>query len=134
MIKAYMMKEESERLQQQHGVLNLVFDGRLVFPPVARLYDALDLGYGGATWAFELADEHPECQVLITPHPYGLELIEPDRGSRHILAYGARRNARQLRAPGRCFLLLSSSGETERCISLRGFCMRVLSSKLWPRR
>ena len=61
------MKEEQERLQAQHRVLSLVFDGKLVFPPVPRLRDALDLGYGAATWAIELAEQHPDCEVCLLP-------------------------------------------------------------------
>ena len=56
-------QEEAERLHAQHRVLSLVFDGRLVFGPVPQLRRALDLGYGAASWAIELANGRPDCHV-----------------------------------------------------------------------
>ncbi|KAL8803693.1 MAG: hypothetical protein Q9182_003025 [Xanthomendoza sp. 2 TL-2023] len=57
-------EEEAERLESQHRVLNIVFDGRLFFPPVGRIRSVLDCGYGAASWAAEVADNDPECTVI----------------------------------------------------------------------
>ncbi|KAL8677740.1 MAG: hypothetical protein Q9186_005850 [Xanthomendoza sp. 1 TL-2023] len=57
-------EEEAERLEAQHRVLNIVFDGRLFFPPVGHIRSVLDCGYGAASWAAEVADKDPECTVI----------------------------------------------------------------------
>ena len=41
----------------------MVFDGRLVFPPVMELKRVLDLGYGSGAWAFAVANNYPGCEV-----------------------------------------------------------------------
>jgi len=64
-------EEEADRLEAQHRVFNLVFDNRLIFPPVTSPKKILDLGYGAASWAVEVADAYPECEVIgvdISPH------------------------------------------------------------------
>ncbi|MCJ1244978.1 hypothetical protein MMC30_002179 [Trapelia coarctata] len=63
--------EEADRLEAQHQVLNIVFDNRLVFPPLSNPQSVLDLGYGAASWAVEVADTYPDCEVIgvdISPH------------------------------------------------------------------
>lgn len=57
-------QEEIERLQITHNVLNRVFDGRLLFPPLTRPRRILDLGYGSADWAIEVAEQNERCDVL----------------------------------------------------------------------
>lgn len=52
-----------DRLEMQHRVLDIVFDGRLIFPPVANVRDVLDCGYGAATWAVGVAEGYPNCKV-----------------------------------------------------------------------
>ncbi|OJJ46766.1 hypothetical protein ASPZODRAFT_66834 [Penicilliopsis zonata CBS 506.65] len=62
---------EAERLDIQHRVLNRVFDGRLIFPPVPRPKRILDCGYGSGAWAVDVAEQHPECEVIgvdVSPH------------------------------------------------------------------
>ncbi|MCJ1255466.1 hypothetical protein MMC24_003282 [Lignoscripta atroalba] len=64
-------EEEAERLSSQHQVLDLVFDSRLIFPPVQNVKTVLDCGYGAACWAVEVAENHPDCTVIgvdISPH------------------------------------------------------------------
>ncbi|EAU38197.1 conserved hypothetical protein [Aspergillus terreus NIH2624] len=64
-------EEEAERLESQHQVLNRVFDNRLIFPPVPRLRRILDCGYGAGSWAVDVAERHPDCEVIgvdISPH------------------------------------------------------------------
>ncbi|KAL8938389.1 MAG: hypothetical protein Q9211_003219 [Gyalolechia sp. 1 TL-2023] len=61
----------STRLESQHQVLSLVFDGRLFFPPVQTVGSVLDCGYGAASWAVEVAETYPDCTVIgvdISPH------------------------------------------------------------------
>ncbi|KAA6414463.1 MAG: S-adenosyl-L-methionine-dependent methyltransferase [Lasallia pustulata] len=64
-------EEEADRLQSQHRVLDIVFDGRLIFPPIKSVKSVLDCGYGAAAWAVEVAEQHPDCTVIgvdISPH------------------------------------------------------------------
>ncbi|KAL8719288.1 MAG: hypothetical protein Q9225_003690 [Loekoesia sp. 1 TL-2023] len=63
--------EETDRLESQHQVLNIVFDGRLFFPPVQRVRSVLDCGYGAASWGVEVAETDSSCTVIgvdISPH------------------------------------------------------------------
>lgn len=57
------MQDEIERLQIMHDVLTKTFDSRHIFPPISRPRRILDCGYGTASWASAVADEHPECEV-----------------------------------------------------------------------
>ncbi len=56
-------QDETNRLRDQHAVLNMVFDNRLIFPPMNNPRRVLDCGYGTASWAVEVAERHPQCQV-----------------------------------------------------------------------
>lgn len=56
-------QEEANRLEIQHQLFNLIFDGRLIFPPVTGPKNVLDCGYGAASWAVELAETYPDCQA-----------------------------------------------------------------------
>lgn len=56
-------QEEAERLEHQNRVFNLVFDGKLIFPPLRNFRNVLDLGYGAASWAVEVAENYPDCEV-----------------------------------------------------------------------
>ena len=59
-------QEEEHRLDTQNRVFNLVFDGRLIFPPVTDPKNVLDCGYGAASWAVELADKYPDCHASLS--------------------------------------------------------------------
>ncbi|KAK2795940.1 hypothetical protein FQN51_009598 [Onygenales sp. PD_10] len=62
---------EIERLEIQHQVFNKVFDDRLIFPPVHGVRRVLDCGYGNGSWAVEVAEQYPSCEVIgvdISPH------------------------------------------------------------------
>ncbi|KAL3466323.1 S-adenosyl-L-methionine-dependent methyltransferase [Aspergillus heterothallicus] len=64
-------EDEAERLDLQHRMLSTVFDGRLVFPPIRRLRKVLDCGYGAGSWAIDVAEQNPDCEVIgvdIYPH------------------------------------------------------------------
>ncbi|KAI8649253.1 hypothetical protein NCS57_01461900 [Fusarium keratoplasticum] len=55
---------ENERLDLQHHLFLLTFDGRLHAAPLPKkLRRAFDAGCGTGIWAIEFADEHPECEV-----------------------------------------------------------------------
>jgi len=56
-------QDEISRLRAQHAVLNRVFDNRLIFPPMNHLRRVLDCGYGTASWAVDVAEQYPQCQV-----------------------------------------------------------------------
>ncbi|KAJ5133141.1 hypothetical protein N7526_004506 [Penicillium atrosanguineum] len=63
--------EEAQRLDQQQLVFHRIFDHRLIFPPIRHLRRVLDCGHGSARWAVEVAEQHPDCQVIgvdIAPH------------------------------------------------------------------
>ncbi|TKA41015.1 hypothetical protein B0A54_07928 [Friedmanniomyces endolithicus] len=55
---------EADRLDLQHHLFRLTFGNRLYFSPVKELKHALDIGTGTGLWAVELADAHPECEVI----------------------------------------------------------------------
>ncbi|KAH0565898.1 hypothetical protein GP486_000701 [Trichoglossum hirsutum] len=57
------MTDEIDRLNDQHKILSKVFDGRLIFPPIVEPKKILDCGYGSASWAVEVAEEYPDCEV-----------------------------------------------------------------------
>jgi ubiquinone/menaquinone biosynthesis C-methylase UbiE len=54
---------ERERLDKQHAVLQMIFDGRLIFPPIENPQNILDCGYGSGAWAVDVAEKYPECRV-----------------------------------------------------------------------
>ncbi|KAA8904481.1 S-adenosyl-L-methionine-dependent methyltransferase [Sphaerosporella brunnea] len=65
----------------QHEALQLVFDGRLIFPPIENPQNILDCGYGSGAWAVDVAEKYPDCQVVgvdITPH------MQPDGVPRNL--------------------------------------------------
>jgi hypothetical protein len=49
-----------------HDVLNRTFEGRLLFPPLSRPRRILECGYGAASWASEVAEQNPRCEVCRT--------------------------------------------------------------------
>ncbi|KAJ5172805.1 hypothetical protein N7492_005398 [Penicillium capsulatum] len=63
--------EEAQRLDDQQQVFQKIFDDRLVFPPIRRLRRVLDCGHGSASWAVDVAEQNPDCEVIgvdIAPH------------------------------------------------------------------
>ncbi|KAI9844445.1 MAG: hypothetical protein M1838_002181 [Thelocarpon superellum] len=56
--------EEAERLNLQHEVFNLVFDHRLIFPPITTPQKILDCGYGSAAWAIDVAEQFPDSEIV----------------------------------------------------------------------
>ncbi|EGS21106.1 uncharacterized protein CTHT_0029470 [Thermochaetoides thermophila DSM 1495] len=63
--------DEIDRLQYMHAIFNMMFDNRLIFPPIPNPQRILDCGYGSAAWAIDVARQYPECEVLgIDIYPY----------------------------------------------------------------
>ncbi|KAJ5974419.1 hypothetical protein N7481_011629 [Penicillium waksmanii] len=63
--------EEAQRLDEEQRVFQRIFDDRLIFPPIRRPRRVLDCGHGSASWAVEVAEQYPDCQVIgvdIAPH------------------------------------------------------------------
>ncbi|KAF7555980.1 hypothetical protein G7Z17_g1687 [Cylindrodendrum hubeiense] len=55
---------ENERLDLQHNLLLLTFNGKLHCAPLDKpVHRVLDAGCGTGIWSIEFADEHPGCQV-----------------------------------------------------------------------
>ncbi|KAL4987232.1 S-adenosyl-L-methionine-dependent methyltransferase [Aspergillus falconensis] len=57
-------EDEAERLDLQHRIFSRVFDNRLIFPPIPRLRRVLDCGYGTGSWAIDVAEQNPDCEVI----------------------------------------------------------------------
>ncbi|KAI6381089.1 hypothetical protein MCOR25_001388, partial [Pyricularia grisea] len=57
-------EDEVERLYIMHQVFTMLFDRRLIFPPIRRPKRILDCGFGTGSWAIEVADQHPNCEVV----------------------------------------------------------------------
>jgi SAM-dependent methyltransferase len=58
---------EMDRLDLQHHIFSLTFDGKLFTCPDAQkrqIHHVLDVGTGTGIWAIDFADEYPEAQVL----------------------------------------------------------------------
>jgi len=65
-------QDEIERIHIENDVLSHTFDNRLVFPPLSRLRRVLDCGFGTASWAYQVAEENPNCEVSASHHRPGL--------------------------------------------------------------
>ncbi|KAL1842264.1 hypothetical protein VTJ49DRAFT_5649 [Mycothermus thermophilus] len=80
-------EQESARLDLQHYIFCLTFDGELHVSPAGRdgkpLKRVLDAGTGTGIWAMEWADEHPESTVI------GVDLsrIQPDFAPPNVTFY-----------------------------------------------
>ncbi len=58
---------EADRLDLQHHLFSLTFDGKLFTAPIPkekRFSHVIDVGTGTGIWAIDFADEHPEAKVL----------------------------------------------------------------------
>lgn len=54
---------EEQRLENQHQILQYLFEGRLFFPPIQHPKKVLDCGYGRGNWALEMAQTYPDSEV-----------------------------------------------------------------------
>ncbi|KAH9204207.1 S-adenosyl-L-methionine-dependent methyltransferase, partial [Leptodontidium sp. 2 PMI_412] len=58
---------ENDRLDLQHHLFSLTFDGKLFTAPIPnekQLHRVLDISTGTGIWAIDFADEYPETKVL----------------------------------------------------------------------
>jgi tRNA G46 methylase TrmB len=62
-----------------HGVFDLVFDNRLIFPPVVSPRRILDLGCGGGDWAAAVARQYPNSEVRHLRRSYLTEMFRQPR-------------------------------------------------------
>ncbi|CAK7268478.1 hypothetical protein SEPCBS57363_003112 [Sporothrix epigloea] len=71
---------EIERLDLQHHVLMLTFEGRLCMCPKSEgARRVLDLGTGTGIWAIEYGDAHPEAEVVgVDLSPVQPEFVPPN--------------------------------------------------------
>lgn len=46
-------------------MLRIVFDNRLIFPPVNRLKMILECGFGAGDWSVDVAEQYPNAEVRI---------------------------------------------------------------------
>lgn len=72
---------EADRLDLQHHLYNLTFEGKLFTAPIPKekkFNRVLDVGTGTGIWAIDFGDEHPEATVL------GIDL-SPSRSPLYIL-------------------------------------------------
>ncbi|KAL2267536.1 hypothetical protein VTJ83DRAFT_4813 [Remersonia thermophila] len=70
--------DEIDRLQYMHGIFNMMFDNRLLFPPISQPRRILDCGYGCGSWAIDVAEQYPECEVIgIDIYPYPMPEVLP---------------------------------------------------------
>ncbi|KAM6521271.1 hypothetical protein FSOLCH5_006030 [Fusarium solani] len=60
-------EDEISRLELMHGVLNRLFDNRLIFPPIRSPRRILDCGCGPGDWAMEVASQYPDAEVSRFP-------------------------------------------------------------------
>lgn len=44
-----------------------MFDNRLIFPPLPALRRVLECGFGSASWAIDVAEQFPSCEVRCAP-------------------------------------------------------------------
>jgi len=57
-------QRETERLDFQHHIFAMTFDGKLQIAPLPEtLNRVLDIGTGTGIWAIDFADENPDTQV-----------------------------------------------------------------------
>ena len=57
-------KTEYKRLDLQHHVFYLKFEGQLHLAPLGVVHNVLDMGTGMGNWAIDFAKLHPEANVI----------------------------------------------------------------------
>ncbi|KAK3062945.1 hypothetical protein LTS18_003057, partial [Coniosporium uncinatum] len=56
-------ERENDRLDLQHHIFDLCFEGNLYFAPLKDPQSCLDIGTGTGIWAIDFADLNPQCNV-----------------------------------------------------------------------
>jgi len=73
---------EAERLDEQHGVLKELMEGRLHFAPISSSgipFKVLDIATGTGLWAIEFGDQFPEADIIGTDlSPIQPTLVPPN--------------------------------------------------------
>jgi len=76
---------EAERLDEQHGVLKELMEGRLYFAPISPIsssgtpFKVLDIATGTGLWAIEFGDQFPEANIIGTDlSPIQPTLVPPN--------------------------------------------------------
>jgi 2-polyprenyl-3-methyl-5-hydroxy-6-metoxy-1,4-benzoquinol methylase len=70
---------EKDRLDFQHEIFCITFDGQLFTCPVEKLDRVLDVGTGTGIWSMNFGDAHPEAAVLgIDLSPSQPEWVPPN--------------------------------------------------------
>ncbi|KAK4447236.1 S-adenosyl-L-methionine-dependent methyltransferase [Podospora aff. communis PSN243] len=60
-------EKQNESMDISHHMNLLIFDGKIFQAPLDKgIKKALDIGTGTGNWAFDFADEFPECEVIGT--------------------------------------------------------------------
>lgn len=59
-------QSELDRLDLQHHIFSLLFNGKLHFAPVKSPQRILDWGTGTGIWAIDIAEEFPSAEVIGT--------------------------------------------------------------------
>ncbi|KAL6893259.1 S-adenosyl-L-methionine-dependent methyltransferase [Trichoderma evansii] len=70
-------EEEMAQSGELHSMLRMVFDNRLIFPPVNRPKVILECGFGAGDWSVDVAEQYPDAEVIgldISPHMIPEEL------------------------------------------------------------
>ena len=72
-------RDEQERLDLQHAVFTMRFDGELGLAPITNPQAVLDLGTGTGVWAIDCALKYPSARVLGTDlSPIQPEYVPPN--------------------------------------------------------
>lgn len=56
-------KQSADHFDAQHHLFNLLFDNKLIHRLMDGVNCVLDLGYGAANWAIQVAENYPNAQV-----------------------------------------------------------------------
>lgn len=69
-------ESEQDRLDMQHHIFGIALKGELFLAPLPKenLFDVVDVGCGTGIWAMDVADAHPQANVL----GFDLSPIQPN--------------------------------------------------------
>ncbi|KAB5540467.1 S-adenosyl-L-methionine-dependent methyltransferase, partial [Coniochaeta sp. 2T2.1] len=73
--------DEAKRNRIVHEVFNRLFDNRLIFPAMPTPTRILDCGFGTASWAIDVAEQFPSCEVRLLCNENGISGSEQAQSS-----------------------------------------------------